>query len=217
MRQSAPSGIATVPRRVLGGLLLVLLAVCLPLVAMAQATPPGLPRVAPAGAWLPLPPAERALTRIGVGSCLHQSQPQPIWSAIIASRPQLFLMLGDNVYGVVKGADMAELVAAYRTQAVHPEFQAARAALPFHAYVGAGVRWALAQDRLAPTDYSDARIPNGGTPGFFLLDLRSGVRVPNVGALFAAIENVGDLAYRHHGSAILGPGRSLILGADFGW
>ena len=93
----------------------------------------------------------------------------------------------------------------------------ARAALPFHAYVGAGVRWALAQDRLAPTDYSDARIPNGGTPGFFLLDLRSGVRVPNVGALFAAIENVGDLAYRHHGSAILGPGRSLILGADFGW
>jgi iron complex outermembrane receptor protein/hemoglobin/transferrin/lactoferrin receptor protein len=92
-----------------------------------------------------------------------------------------------------------------------------RVTLPFHAYAGAGVRWALAQDRLAPTDYSDARIPIGGTPGFFLLDLRAGVRIPNVGALFAALENAGDVAYRHHGSSILGPGRSLILGADFGW
>jgi iron complex outermembrane receptor protein/hemoglobin/transferrin/lactoferrin receptor protein len=92
-----------------------------------------------------------------------------------------------------------------------------RVTLPRHAYVGAGVRWALAQDRLAPTDYSDARIPIGGTPGFFLVDLRAGLRVPGALALYAALENVGDAAYRHHGSAILGPGRSLLLGAEFGW
>jgi len=52
--------------------------------------------------------------------------PQPIWRAILENRPQLFLMVGDNVYGDVKSPDLAELATAYQTQAAHPEFAEAR-------------------------------------------------------------------------------------------
>src|SRR5262245_51192482 len=38
------------------------------------------------------------VTRIAFGSCAHQDKPQPIWQAIIAAEPELFLFLGDNVY-----------------------------------------------------------------------------------------------------------------------
>jgi alkaline phosphatase D len=100
--------------------------------AMAADEPAqSLPSVAPPTPWLPLPAATSTLTRIGFGSCLHQRQPQPIWTAIIATSPQLFLMIGDNVYGDSKGDDVNPLVAAYRTQGRHPELAAARAAMPF--------------------------------------------------------------------------------------
>ncbi|KAJ7523524.1 hypothetical protein O6H91_18G052800 [Diphasiastrum complanatum] len=38
------------------------------------------------------------LTRIAFGSCSNQSAPQPIWTAILDFRPQLFIWLGDNIY-----------------------------------------------------------------------------------------------------------------------
>lgn len=41
----------------------------------------------------------RAITRIAFGSCAEQNKPQPIWDAVLAAQPQLFLFLGDNVYG----------------------------------------------------------------------------------------------------------------------
>ncbi|HYC66572.1 MAG TPA: hypothetical protein VEC14_17710, partial [Reyranellaceae bacterium] len=34
-----------------------------------------------------------ALTRIAFGSCMHQARPQPIWEAILAYRPELFLFM----------------------------------------------------------------------------------------------------------------------------
>lgn len=73
---------------------------------------------------------DSVLTRIGVGSCLHQGQPQPVWEGVMRRAPQLFLMIGDNVYGDIRSADGSELAQAYRTQLEHPEFAAARAALP---------------------------------------------------------------------------------------
>ena len=85
--------------------------------------------VTPATAWLQVP-AEATLTRIGFGSCLHQGMPQPIWRAVLAARPELFLMIGDNVYGDIRSDDARELAAAYRAQLAHPEFAAARAAMP---------------------------------------------------------------------------------------
>lgn len=82
--------------------------------------------------WLELD-AQTRLTRIGVGSCLSQLHPQPIWEGVLGlkQRPELFLMLGDNVYGDIKSPGGDELIEAYRMQAVQPEFATARAALPF--------------------------------------------------------------------------------------
>jgi alkaline phosphatase D len=106
------------------GLIVVALFAAMPL----RAQP--LPSVAPQTPWLSLAD-DKALTRIGVGSCLHQGHAQPIWRDVIAARPELFLMIGDNVYGDVKSAEMTELVAAYRAQGAHSELAAARAAFPF--------------------------------------------------------------------------------------
>ncbi len=85
--------------------------------------------VTPATPWRKIG-ADTTLTRIGLGSCLHQNYPQPIWTPILAAKPQLFLMMGDNVYGDIRSADARELVEAYRRQLAHPEFHSARDALP---------------------------------------------------------------------------------------
>lgn len=91
-----------------------------------------LPDVMPPTPWMTLDP-EAVLTRIGVGSCLSQRHPQPIWSGILglSDRPDVFLMIGDNVYGDVKSPDLYELSTAYRSQGRQPEFAKARAAFPF--------------------------------------------------------------------------------------
>lgn len=93
---------------------------------------PGVASVAPQSPWLKLD-SNQVLTRIGVGSCLSQRQPQPIWDGILRlePRPQLFLMLGDNVYGDIRSPDAKELVRAYRDQADRPELARARQAMPF--------------------------------------------------------------------------------------
>ena len=77
-----------------------------------------------------MPPSGAALEVIAVGSCLHQSRPQPILQDVIAARPQLMLMMGDNVYGDIKGPEARELSGAYTTQALQPGFAQARAAVP---------------------------------------------------------------------------------------
>ena len=42
------------------------------------------------------------LTLIGIGSCSDQNLPQPIWKTIKEANPQLFIMMGDNVYASKK-------------------------------------------------------------------------------------------------------------------
>ena len=42
------------------------------------------------------------LTLIGIGSCSDQNVPQPIWKTIKEANPQLFIMMGDNVYASKK-------------------------------------------------------------------------------------------------------------------
>ena len=51
------------------------------------------------GARLPQVPHGKTVTRIAFGSCAKESKEQPIWNSIIATRPDLFLFLGDNIYG----------------------------------------------------------------------------------------------------------------------
>ncbi|KAG9455550.1 hypothetical protein H6P81_000058 [Aristolochia fimbriata] len=42
------------------------------------------------------------VSRIAFGSCANQSAPQPIWDAINKFNPQIFIWLGDNIYGDIR-------------------------------------------------------------------------------------------------------------------
>jgi alkaline phosphatase D len=46
------------------------------------------------------------LTRIAFGSCAKQDKPQPIWEAVVEMKPQLFILLGDNIYGDTTDMDV---------------------------------------------------------------------------------------------------------------
>ena len=71
---------------------------------------------------------ERPLSRIGFGSCARQDRPQPIWDAVVETRPELFLMLGDNIYGDTD--DMAVLRAKYRQLGEQPGFKKLKQTCP---------------------------------------------------------------------------------------
>jgi alkaline phosphatase D len=137
------------------------------------------------------------LTRIGFGSCHHQNHPAPIWERVIATKPELFVMLGDNVYGDIRNGDPNELAGAYLKLGKHTGFASARAAFPFlaiwddHDYGvndgGANYRFQAEAATLFRQFWArpEARQPDGGIydsetvgpPGkrvqFILLDTRS--------------------------------------------
>ena len=54
--------------------------------------------------------------RIGFGSCLNQDKAMPIFDSIKEDNLDLFLMIGDNVYGDSEKEDLDELKLAYKTQ-----------------------------------------------------------------------------------------------------
>lgn len=87
---------------------------------------------------------------------------------------------------------------------------------PIRVSLGGALRWAMAQDRLAISDRSDGRIPEGGTPGFVVVDLRASYRLDPYFAVTAVLENVGDAAYRYHGSSVNGPGRGVAVQIEGG-
>jgi alkaline phosphatase D len=76
-------------------------------------------------------------TTIAFGSCLRQWNPQPVWSAVLAEKPDAFIFLGDNVYtdtGPLRHAPEPERIArAYAELAEDPGFDALRATVPIHA------------------------------------------------------------------------------------
>ena len=54
--------------------------------------------------------------KIGFASCLHQNKPMPIFETIKAENLDLFLLMGDNVYGNSDSKDLKELRLAYEIQ-----------------------------------------------------------------------------------------------------
>ena len=75
----------------------------------------------------------QTLTRIAFGSCNHQSASQHMWDQVLSSNPQLFMMIGDNVYGDNAwdgDAELTSLRVSYEEQAAHPEWQRIRKAVP---------------------------------------------------------------------------------------
>src|SRR5687768_7541935 len=92
---------------------------------------PSLHRAALCVTFLLFIPATRAaelLERIAFGSCAKQDKPQPIWEAVIATRPQLFLFLGDNIYGDTE--DMGLLKKKWDLLGAQPGYQQLRATCP---------------------------------------------------------------------------------------
>jgi alkaline phosphatase D len=95
----------------------VLLPLAVPVVAQEAKLPP-----AAAPAVNPL------ISRIAFGSCSTQDDPQPILRTVIEWEPDLFIYLGDNIYGDTD--DMQVLAAKYAKLGAKKEFQALRAAMP---------------------------------------------------------------------------------------
>jgi alkaline phosphatase D len=72
--------------------------------------------------------ADEPLSRISFGSCAKQNQPMPILDAIVKTDPQLFLMIGDNIYGDTE--DMGILWEKYQLLGAQPGFQKLREHCP---------------------------------------------------------------------------------------
>lgn len=64
---------------------------------------------------------EEPLRRIAAGSCNRQDLPQPLWNSIIAYRPELWIWLGDNIYGDTDRMD--ELEAKWSMQKNNPDYK----------------------------------------------------------------------------------------------
>lgn len=67
---------------------------------------------------------EHTISRIAFGSCVHQDRPQPIWAAVNAAEPHVFVFLGDNIYG--DSDDAAVLQAKYQQLGAVSGFQLLR-------------------------------------------------------------------------------------------
>jgi alkaline phosphatase D len=74
------------------------------------------------------PALERSLTRIAFGACAKHDKDQPIWDAVLAARPDLFIFLGDNIYADTR--DPAVMAAKYAMLAAKPGFRKLRDTTP---------------------------------------------------------------------------------------
>lgn len=60
-------------------------------------------------------------TVIAFGACAHEDRPQPIWNAVVASKPDLFIFAGDNIYADT--TDMNLMQSKYSKLAAQPGYQ----------------------------------------------------------------------------------------------
>jgi alkaline phosphatase D len=70
------------------------------------------------------------ISKIAFGSCINQTKPQPIWDAILADQPDLFIFGGDNVYASTQPWQLEALQQAYELQAQQPGFRKLRQTVP---------------------------------------------------------------------------------------
>lgn len=81
---------------------------------------------------------EGVVNRIAFGSCAKQWQHQTIWDAVLAAKPDIWLFLGDNIYGDTDGktawlVSKEQMTGEWNRLADKPEFQKARAQIPMMA------------------------------------------------------------------------------------
>ena len=66
--------------------------------------------------------------KIAFGSCGHQNKPQPILKKVVAEKPDLFIYLGDNIYGDTRYMDT--LQKKYSLLGNKPEFKELKSNVP---------------------------------------------------------------------------------------
>lgn len=64
------------------------------------------------------------LQRVLFGSCNKEYKPQPLWKPILANKPDLWIWLGDIVYGDAR--DLADLERRYKIEKAHDEYKTLR-------------------------------------------------------------------------------------------
>lgn len=64
---------------------------------------------------------EEEITRIAFGSCNRQNRPQPLWQPIVSDNPDLWIWMGDNIYG--DSPNMDTLRAKYAMQDQVADYQ----------------------------------------------------------------------------------------------
>ena len=52
--------------------------------------------------------AQQPIETIAFGSCLKQTRPQPIWGSVLQKKPDIFVLLGDNIYGDTRDMEKLE-------------------------------------------------------------------------------------------------------------
>jgi len=72
--------------------------------------------------------SSQPISRIAFGSCADQNKPQPILHDVVKQKPELFIYLGDNVYGDTE--DMKLLKKKYDKLGAKPEFKKLKEACP---------------------------------------------------------------------------------------
>lgn len=73
----------------------------------------------------------KAPHKIAFGSCADQNQPQPIWQQILNEKPDLMIMMGDNIYASLE--ESKNQIEQYKKLAKIPEYKKARETIPFMA------------------------------------------------------------------------------------
>lgn len=104
-------------------------ACCLTLACLSASPLSGQGTTQPSRLPPPSAPAVNALiSRIAFGSCQTQDEPLPILNTVVQWQPELFVYLGDNIYGDTD--DMQVLQSKYAKMNAKPEFQHLRSHVP---------------------------------------------------------------------------------------
>jgi alkaline phosphatase D len=65
--------------------------------------------------------SQKNISKIAFGSCAHENNPLPVFDLVVKHKPDLFLFLGDNIYGDTKNMDTLQMK--YNMLAAKPTFQ----------------------------------------------------------------------------------------------
>ncbi|MFH1725668.1 MAG: TonB-dependent receptor [Elusimicrobiota bacterium] len=82
--------------------------------------------------------------------------------------------------------------------------------LPSFPWMEVFLRGAAPQDRLSTSDRDDPRVDPAGTPGWWTLNLRGGLRLTRGMRLVVSVENALDRGYREHGSGVDAAGINVV-------